>query len=203
MIIKIFTGPLNYDILSLYEIEDQEFIIGVDQGAYFLAENKISFDLAIGDFDSVNKEEFELIKSFTKDIMKFDKVKDYTDTFLAVKEALKKDYSEIMIYGGIGHRFDHSYANLNLLKLGNISIVTDELAMYMLDPGDYNIKNTHSYISFFAIEDVIDLHLKGFLYETDIDYLDTENPLCISNEKEGSVSFKEGLLLVIHQNESK
>jgi thiamine pyrophosphokinase len=71
----------------------------------------------------------------------------------------------------------------------------------MLDPGEYEIENKFKYISFFAIEDVKDLTIKGFLYELNNIDLSTEDPLCISNELEGSISFKEGLLLVIHQNE--
>ena len=46
MIIKIFTGPNNYDISSLYDKDKDEFIIGVDIGAYLLANNKINIDLS-------------------------------------------------------------------------------------------------------------------------------------------------------------
>jgi len=201
MIIKIFTPPLEKNILSLYSKDDDDFIIGVDQGAFFLTKNNIPIDLAIGDFDSVSTLELNEIEKVSKKVLKFDSDKDYTDTYLAIREALKLEHSEIIIYGGIGKRFDHSYANLNLLKLGNISIVNNDLVMYMLDPGFYDIKNTHKYISFFAIEDIVNLELKGFLYELKHDYLNTDNPLCISNEKEGTISFEEGLLLVIHQNE--
>jgi thiamine pyrophosphokinase len=49
MIIKIFTGPNNYDISSLYNKEENEYIIGVDIGAYSLAKNDIKIDLSIGD----------------------------------------------------------------------------------------------------------------------------------------------------------
>ena len=65
----------------------------------------------------------------------------------------------------------------------------------------YEIENEFKYISFFAIEDVSNLTLKGFKYELKDIQLSTEDPLCISNENEGRLSFKEGLLLVVHQNE--
>jgi len=201
MIIKIFTGPNNYDIFNLYNKEENEFIIGVDIGAYLLAVNDIEIDLSIGDFDSVNDTQFEAIKKHSKVIKRFDEKKDYTDTYLAIQTALLMDYDEIVIYGGTGGRFDHEFANVNLLKLGNISIVSDNIMMYMLDPGSYSIENKFKYISFFAIEDVTGLTLSGFKYELDNINLTTEDPLCISNENQGVISFKEGLILVVHQNE--
>lgn len=201
MIIKIFTGPNNYDISSLYNKEVNEYIIGVDIGAFLLAENKNTIDLSIGDFDSVNQDQFNLIKKFSKKIKKFDEKKDYTDTYLALQVALSMDYDEIVIYGGTGGRFDHGFANMNLLKLGKISIVSNDIMMYMLDPGSFEIENKFKYISLFAIEDVKDLTLKGFKYELNNIDLSTEDPLCISNENEGTISFKEGLLLIVHQDE--
>lgn len=201
MIIKIFTGPNNYDISSLYNKDKDEFIIGVDIGAYLLASNHIKMDLSIGDFDSVTEIEYQFIKDHSKEVKKFKEKKDYTDTYLALQYALMMDYDEIVIYGGTGGRFDHEFANVNLLKLGKISIVSNNIMMYMLDPGTYEIENKFKYISFFAIEDVSELTLKGFKYELNSIELTTEDPLCISNEQEGSVSFKEGLLLVVHQNE--
>ena len=200
MIIKIFTGPNNYDLSSLYNKEEKEFIIGVDIGAYLLALDNINIDLAIGDFDSVDSVEFELIKKHSNEIKTYDETKDYTDTYLALQVALSMDYDEIVIYGGTGGRFDHEFANVNLLKLGKISIVSNDIMMYMLDPGSYEIENKFRYISFFAIEDVKDLTLKGFKYEINNIDLSTENPLCISNELQGSLNFEEGLLLVVHQN---
>ena len=201
MIIKIFTGPLNYNIKNLYKEESAEFIIGVDQGCQLLLEAGIDIDLAIGDFDSVSKNIFDKIVEQSKKTIVLNSVKDYTDTFLAVKEALKIEHTEIQIYGGIGKRFDHTFANVNLLKLGNIKIINNDSIMYMLDPGTYEIMNKHKYISFFSIEDVVGLTLEGFKYPLKEVYLDTDNPLCISNEGEGNLSFTDGLLLVILQNE--
>lgn len=201
MIIKIFTGPNNYDLPSIYNKEENEYIIGVDIGAYLLAQNNIKIDLSVGDFDSVNETQFELIKKLSNSVKTFKEKKNYTDTYLALQIALTMEYDEIVIYGGTGGRFDHEFANVNLLKLGKISIVSNGIMMYMLDPGRYEIDNKFKYISFFAMEDVLDLSLKGFKYELSNLDLSTEDPLCISNELEGVLSFKEGLLLVVHQDE--
>jgi len=96
---------------------------------------------------------------------------------------------------------DHSYANIQLLRQGNITLITNHEKIYLLSPGKHAIQNNHSYISFFAIEDVINLSLTGFKYELQNVELPVGDPLCISNQKEGVVAFDLGLLLVIHQNE--
>lgn len=201
MVVKIFTGPFNYDIEVLYTKEDNEYLIGVDRGAIIALEARIDIDLAIGDFDSVTAKQLQLLEKQTKKVEKFESEKDYTDTFLALKKAFELNPDEIVIYGGLGGRIDHSIANMNLLKLGRISLVDENTKMYMIDPGTYEIENEYKYISFFAIEDVFNLTLTGFKYEIDNTFLDVDNPLCISNEGSGRVLFKEGLILVIHQNE--
>lgn len=200
MIIKIFAGPLNYDIQKLYKEDTEEFNVGVDIGALLLMQNNIPIDLAIGDFDTVTKEQYEQIKVYAKETKKFRSRKDYTDLYLAIEEVIEMYYDKIIIYGGMGGRFDHSYANIGLLRLGSISFVTEDCILYALQPGVHRIRNKHKYISFFAFEDIPDLSLKGFKYEKDSFELYTGDPLCISNEYEGTVSFTEGVLLVMHQN---
>ncbi|MCD6482195.1 MAG: thiamine diphosphokinase [Candidatus Izimaplasma sp.] len=201
MIVKIFAGPLNYDFKKVYTKDEEEYIVGVDQGGLILLKNNIRIDLAIGDFDSVTKDEFKKIEAAAVEIKKYRTRKDYTDLYLAIEEILEFDYKKIIVYGAMGGRFDHSYANLSLLRLGSISIITENNIMYALTPGTHQIKNNHKYISFFAFEDIPDLTLKGFTYEKRNFELFVDDPLCISNEGEGIVSFSEGLLLVIHQNE--
>lgn len=198
---KIIVGPRNYDLKDILIIEDDDFIIGADQGAFILASNGYKFDLALGDYDSVNDDEMLLIKKYAAEVKTYPSRKDDTDSYLAVKEALYRGYQEIEIIGGIGGRLDHTLANINLLKLGNITMSTNNEVVYLLDPGKYDVENNFKYISFFALEDVSNLTLVGFKYELEDIQLDTNDPLCISNEGQGSISFSEGLILVIHQNE--
>lgn len=197
----IVTGPYDKELLDVIKILDNDYVIGADSGALMLAESNIDFDLALGDFDSVTENELKNITKHAKQIKEYNMDKDYTDTYIAVKEALSLHSDEIIIYGGLGKRLDHTYANINLLKLGNICIVNRHTKTYVLNPGTYEIENKHKYISFFALEDVKELDLVGFQFSVTNYFLSTDNPLCISNELEGIVRFKEGLLLVIHQNE--
>lgn len=201
MIIKIFTGPANYNIKKLYKQTDNEYIIGVDNGSIMLLNENIDMNMAIGDFDSITDSEKNRLKDNVSNIIEFKSEKDYTDTYLAVKEALKLNPDGIIIYGGLGKRIDHTYANIGLLKLGNITICNDTTSMYILDPGFYEIQNDYDYISFFAIEEVEGLNIKNFKYEMTDYLLEVDDPLCVSNSGSGSVSFKSGSLLVILEKE--
>jgi thiamine pyrophosphokinase len=69
--------------------------------------------------------------------------------------------------------------------------------MYILNKGTYHIDNFKNYISFFAIEDVYGLQLKGFKYSLDNYFLSTSDSLSVSNEGSGDVTFNKGKLLVI------
>lgn len=201
MIINIFTGPLNYDIDMLYKETKEEVNICVDQGCKIALASKIRIHKAIGDFDSLDIDIYEELKREVNDIIELNSIKDYTDTYTAVKEALKLNPDQIVIYGALGNRIDHSIANIMLLKLGNITILNNTTRMKMLNPGKYEINNEYQYISFFAEEDVFNLNLKGFKYELNNITLTEENPLCISNEGSGTISFDEGVLLVIQNND--
>ena len=201
MIIKIFTGPLNYNIQSLYTKEENEYLIGVDAANLLLIKHNIPIDLAVGDFDSVTNDEKKMIMDVAKKVELYDSTKDYTDTNLALEIALQKSFDKIVIYGGLGKRTDHTLANIFLLRKNKIELIDDYTKMYVLKPGKYDIKNGYKYISFFATKTVEHLSIKGFKYELDHFTLAKNDPLCISNKGEGTVRFDKGELLVIHQNE--
>ena len=127
MIIKIFTGPLNYNIDTIYKEDRGEFIIGVDMACALLMEKNIPIDLAIGDFDSLKKGLMKDVIEYSDKITIYPSEKDYTDTYLAVKEALTMNHSEIIIYGGVGKRFDHSFnwshTRINSTRQNNIAFL--------------------------------------------------------------------------------
>ena len=65
-------------------------------------------------------------------------------------------------------------------------------------------KMIHNFYSFFALEDVEDLSLKGFKYELDNYFLSHTSPLGVSNEivkEEATLSYSKGKLLLIKTKE--
>ena len=197
MVVKIFTAPTNYTISRWYEKEPNEYVIAVDKGAVYAMEHRVVIDLALGDFDSVTETEQNAVEKYAKAIKIHPAEKDETDTYLAIREALMLQPEKIIVYGGIGERFDHTYANMLLMKLADVTFITDTTMATVFAPGTYTIENPFNNASFFALETVHKLTLKGFRYAVNDYTLAVDDPLCISNEGSGTLQFLEGLMLVI------
>lgn len=190
---------IGHDInLCEYDFKNK-YVIGVDNGAYIAYKEGIHLDLAVGDFDSISIDEYELICKYTKTI-KLNPIKDETDTLYALK--LCDDYDIITILGGIqGKRIEHFIANILLMKKDKrIRIIDNNSMMFIID-SDYQIKkNKYKYLSLFSVKDTYGLSLKGFKYNLNKYNLLIDDPLCISNEiieNNAYISFEKGLLLII------
>jgi thiamine pyrophosphokinase len=127
--------------------------------------------------------------------------KDATDSELAYDLAVGRGCDKIIFYGGVGGRFDHSYANVKLLERGDVMIHTGTETLYVLRPGEHQINNQHTYLSIFALKKVRHLYLKGFSYELEDVTLRPDDLRGISNQGSGTIEFASGALLVIHQTE--
>ena len=137
------------------------FIVGVDRGALHLLERGITPDLAIGDFDSVTREEWAVISQQVTEIIKLPCEKDETDTEAALNLMISKGASSAILYGALGGRIDHTLANIRLLlqfaKKGlAVQLVGEKNRLTVLVPGQYQLKSsTFQYLSFFALESTV------------------------------------------------
>lgn len=68
----------------------------------------------LGDFDSIDPALLALYGD-KAEVVAFEREKDFTDTELAVRFAVSKNATELLIFGGLGSRFDHSLANVHAL----------------------------------------------------------------------------------------
>ncbi|MDT8336650.1 MAG: thiamine diphosphokinase [Candidatus Izemoplasmatales bacterium] len=196
--IKIFCGPNTYNFKSLYFEEANEFLVGIDSGLEYLLNIDKKIDLAVGDFDSINLEVLNKIKSKCNKIINLEKDKNMTDLAYALDYIYNNmDYDDIEVYGGISGRIDHLLANLNLIHKYDFSLRDDHHNIFMLTKGKHKINNFKKYVSFFALEDVFSLTLQGFKFNLDSYYLSTNDSLCVSNEGSGVVEFNKGKLLVV------
>ncbi|MDE7263154.1 MAG: thiamine diphosphokinase [Anaeroplasmataceae bacterium] len=181
-----------------------KYIIGVDEGALVALRNGISLDVAIGDFDSVDEEDLNYIRSKTQ-VIQLPEHKNDTDTGAALK--LCKDATRIIILGGIqGKRIEHFIANLMLMETHhNVEMLDNNSHMYIMD-SSFSIKKTeYKFISFFALQDTM-ISLEGFSYPLTNYSLKNTDPLTISNElkeSRGIVTIKGGCVLVIQSKEDR
>ena len=180
-----------------------KIVVGIDKGAYLAYKAGIKLDYAVGDFDSISAQELEDLKNYTN-IVKLNPIKDDTDTLHALW--MFANYERLIVYGGItGKRIDHFVANLKLFyEFPNLVMVDDDTFISLCDKESYFQKDEYNFYSFFALEDVTNLSLKGFKYELEDYTLSHSSNLGVSNEIVGnmaSVSYSKGKLLLIKTKE--
>lgn len=180
-------------------------VIGADSGAEFFREHDIIPDLLLGDFDSISEETLEYFEGRTK-ILRYDAVKDFTDTEAAYNEAVKDSPDEIYFLGCTGSRLDHFIGNLSLLdralKRGiRAYLMDDHNKIFLLDKPSMIRKDFGDYISFQGFRGPVkDFGVKGVKYPLWGYELLLGDPRNVSNEfadKIISVTFKEGILMVM------
>lgn len=186
MKVILFCGQ-NVD-LNKYNLKDS-YLVGIDNGALILANNKIEMDLALGDFDTAKEENLNLIMKYSKKIKKLNPIKDDTDTFDALDIVYGK-YDEILVLGGIqGKRVEHLISNIYALKkYKGLKLIDDYSLIEIIDKDKEFKKDEYKYISFFSLKDSI-VSLKGFKYNLDNYNLKVFDPLCISNEIVDDVAY--------------
>ena len=114
----IITGGTIEDLQWLSGvIKEGDRLICVDAGARYAAALKLIPDIIIGDMDSLAHRELDRLAGLGAAVREYPADKDDTDTALALAEALTASPEEIIIVGALGTRFDHSLANVHLLRV--------------------------------------------------------------------------------------
>ena len=200
-ILLVCAGEINLAQLQKYA-KLATYIIAVDHGYDYLDYINIKPNIIIGDLDS---------KKFNNDtnieIIKFDPVKDNTDTELALRYALTLNPTSIYILGATGRRLDHFFANLNLLYT-----TLDKVPTYILDKNNKiylissfcKIEKEYKYFSVLPFTDrVKKLTIGNAKYPVSKIDLDKSTTLTISNEAYDDcfVRIGEGVLIIIESDD--
>lgn len=94
-------------------------VVAVDGGLPRLLAQEIEPDLVLGDFDSLNSKFQPLLDQFgaahPERLLRLPCEKDDTDTVYAARMCLQRGCSELLFYGALGGRLDHTFANLQTL----------------------------------------------------------------------------------------
>lgn len=200
----------NLDSTFLSEIRRADYIIGVDRGAYWLIQNNINPDVAIGDFDSVNSIELRMIKRKIKRVEAYPKEKDCTDMELAVNYAISLHPKEVIIYGAICGRFDHALAAVQLLTkilAKQIhAVIRDEQNEMFLVSKNQSIPRfrKYKYLSILPFGKKVTISLRGFKYEVSTRTIIQGSTLGVSNEitsESGIIDIHNGVAVVIYSRD--
>ncbi|MDI9569318.1 MAG: thiamine diphosphokinase [Pseudomonadota bacterium] len=212
-------GKKRIAILAGARIEDMEWlrqelaatapeaILCADGGARYARLVGVVPDLIVGDLDSLPE---ELQRSFRAEgiaMAGYPARKDETDTQLALERALAMGAGEILVFGALGGRLDHTLANIGLLLLGGIRgaavILRDESCDVFAVTGEAVIRGEAGQtVSIFPLGgDAAGIDLAGFDYPLEGAAMTMSRPYGISNRlaaTTGLIRVGKGRLLVIH-----
>lgn len=203
-----------------FQKDEENVVIAADKGLLYAKEAGIPVNKILGDFDSLPQgilEPYETQKGKKNqpdiEIRTYPPEKDYTDTHLALLWAIEEKADKVTIFGGLGSRFDHSFANIGLLSLLlshgiQGEIVDEHNRIFMMDQehtGNCRIikrNDRKEYISLIPYtEEVTGVTLSGFKYPLTDETLTIGISRGISNElleEEGEIKISQGILMVIH-----
>ncbi len=108
----IISGSPDADINFIKQsVKPDDYVICADKGSEYAFLAGVTPSLVVSDFDSCNKKFFPDCETIA-----LNPHKDDTDTMHSVDIALERGCNEIVILGGIGGRFDHTFANVSALQ---------------------------------------------------------------------------------------
>lgn len=200
-----FENPHFYRTL----LKDDDYVICADGGAKHALMLGITPHLVVGDLDSIDENTYANLFGSITQFEKYPSEKDESDLELALVKALDLNPEEIMIWGALGKRVDHFYANLMLLTLPlsrNIrtKLIDEEHEIYVIDKGTELKGDIGDYLSLFPLSSQVSgIRTQGLKYPLKGETLKLGPTRGLSNEFTGNiaqVSFDDGLLLVIHVN---
>lgn len=111
-IIIVASSP--YKTFDKYIYNENDFLIGIEDGAYDIIEKGFKLQYAVGDFDTTSH--LEKIKKSALEIDIYSPIKDEIDLELALKYIIKNNLQgEILIYNACMGRMDHELITIKLL----------------------------------------------------------------------------------------
>ena len=183
--------------------DETDLVIAADGGYSTLKSLEIRCDLLIGYMDSIASipNDVEIIRHKVE--------KDETDMHLAYLEGKKRGYKSFCVYGGVGGRADHTFANYCLLcyaaENGDYMTLYDSLSVARaVSNGELKVEaNIGKSVSVFAFSRISrGVTLQGLYYSLTDGELTPTFPLGVSNKvisNDAKISVKDGTLLVIEE----
>lgn len=203
----IYTGG-NIDKTNITEHpKSDDLCIAADSGYMNALALGDKVSVLVGDFDSYTQKLPEGVE-----IIEVPAEKDFTDTQLAVKEALKRGADDIIIIGGLGGRLDHTLSNLDILpelwRMRVHAVITDGISRvrYLDSTSTLIARSGYRYVSIIAISEKLKgVSIEGCKYPLDNATVLRSNQYAVSNEITGNcalISVRKGACYVIESKDA-
>ena len=183
------------------QMKDDDFFVFCDSGLRHLEPLGVTPSLIVGDFDSH-------VRPDTKaETIVLPCEKDDTDTVFAVKEAMRRGFSDFLIIGAVGERLDHTLGNVSVLLMldaggKNGKIVDDYSEMEIISSNPVFIDDSFGYFSLITLSEKAEgVTIENAKYPLSDAVITYEYQYGVSNEvlpgKMAMVSVKKGKVLLI------
>lgn len=191
------------DFLARHEVGQFDFVIAVDGGFAHVEALGIAPDMAVGDFDSLG------YVPECRRVSRHPVKKDKSDMELALEKAVAWDHDELVVYGALGGRLDHTLANLQLFakfsEQGHyVTAIADAYAVRLITgPDVFRLPAVAAgTVSVFSANDCAQGVIEtGLSYSLDDEPLSNRTSRGLSNELTGqaaSVAVESGTLYVLY-----
>ena len=197
----IFAAGEYYN--NIPTVSSGAFIVAADAGLKACRVFGIRPDVILGDFDSLGTIPTD------NNVITLPVEKDVTDTFAAVEEGKKHGCTNFSVYGAMGGRPDHTYANIALaadLSRQNCSctLFGDRYTVTAITDTSLEITGEiGSTVSLFSFSEKSEgVTLEGLKYSLNNAALDCYFPLGVSNEfkeNKAKITVKNGTLIIMQQ----
>lgn len=183
------------------KLREDDYLIYCDCGLKHRTGLGAGPDLIIGDFDSYDDPHLAV------ETIVLPVIKDDTDTVYAVKEGIKRGFTDFLLIGVIGERFDHSLSNVSILyyldSLGYGGLIIDDYSeMEIVSRGEALIDSSYPFFSLLNLTGTArGITVKNAKYTLQDAEITCDYQYGVSNEplpgQTASVSVREGRLLLI------
>lgn len=197
----IFAGGPEKGLPCLPIPQEDAWILCADSGLRLAQHMGITPNLVLGDFDSLGMlPDAPYYKAPVE--------KDDTDTVLAIRFGLEKGCQRFVIYGALGGRFDHSYANIQTLLflqqhhasgilVGENDLLTLQTAGTTVE---YPKREGFTFSVFALTPQCKGVSIRGVKYPLENAALTMYHPLGVSNEitdRCAVLRVEDGILLIV------
>lgn len=203
----------TYERLASCLQPDRDFYIYCDGGLHHQQKlelhcgRPLAPNLVVGDFDSYQPPKDLSSLDFSCQVIRLPREKDDTDTWFAVKEALRRGFTDFLLLGVVGQRLDHSLGNLSILlhlhELGMQAQLLDDFSqMEIVGNTPVSVTTDFSYFSLLNICGLAkEVTIKNARYPLDKAEISCAYQYAISNQvlpgKVAEITVGQGSLLLV------
>ena len=181
-------------------------VICADGGTHHLDDTGIIPDLIVGDMDSLDARRQTHYEASGCRIVRHSRLKDETDTELALHEALRMKPAEVWIWGALGRRLDHALANISLLVQGKeagieVKLIDEWCDVFLIDRRTVLEGEAGQTVSLFPFAGpAAGVTLTGFEFPLTKAAMEIGRPRGVSNRliaRQGTIEVDSGRLLAV------